>query len=462
MLHMKRWSIGPFFGFTVLALSASGCSESSGVDDGAGTTEPDGDSDTDGDTDGDTDEEFEVVRSDAPRDLAPAPSEEEIATDRERGAQFTAALFGEVAADDENVVFSPHSVRMAFGMVYPGTRDTVRTEFETILGFAGPGSTDAVLNAVDLELDSRNFAGSSDESGERPPIQLVLTNSLFSDRGFAEHVRPEYLDAVAVSYDAGIRLVPFETDNEIARMRINAWVSDQTGAKIQNLIKSFPPVVELVVVNALYYKASWETPFPDSATRPETFTTRAGAAVEVDTMHATVLPASYAESETQWQAVGLRYSDPRLEMVVIVPTDHAAFEASLDGEQLRSIFAALAPSTIDLALPKFQVRSPLELREPLEQLGMSAAFDDVTGFAGIPTMYPIFAVPHESFISVDEKGTEAAAATAIVFGEEGGGDELVTEHVVSVDRTFYLAIRDRGTETVLFFGRIGDPSEIES
>jgi serpin B len=236
-------------------------------------------------------------------------------------------------------------------------------------------------------------------------------------------------------------------------------VEDRTHDKVTELIREFPEEVELVVVNALYFKASWATAFEDSATSLASFTTRAGTSIEVDTMRASTLAAGYAEDD-DWQAVGLPYSDSRLEMVLIVPADHAAFEATLDGPRLHTVLDAIAASTIDLALPKFAVRTHSELRRPLEALGMVDAFEHETGFSGIPTRYPIWAVPHQAFIAVDEKGTEAAAATAIIFGEEGGGDEPVTEHVVTVDRTFYLAIRDRATETVLFFGRIGDPSEV--
>jgi len=441
-------------GWIVLAAALVACADPADDGDEASSV-----SDTDSDSESDSDgEELELVRSDVPRDLAPDPAEEDRIADREGALGFTSSMFGEVGVGEQaNVVFSPHSIRTAFAQVHLGSTGTVKTEIETVLGFAGE-STHPVLNATDLELVSRNFAGETDGESERPPVELAIANSLFSDRPFADAVNREFLDAIALHYDAGIRIVPFDTDLELARTQVNGWVADQTRDRIPELIKFFPPAVELVVINAMYFKASWQTPFEPTNTTKAPFHTRAGVDVEVDTMHAYLLPADYAEAADAWQAVALPYSDPQLQMVVVLPEDHAAFEATLDGAALSGIFDALTPSIIDLSLPKFQVRSPFSLKGPLQALGMTAAFDDPAGFSGIPTSYPIWDVIHETFIAVDEKGTEAAAATAIIFGEDGGEDPM-TEHVVNVDRTFYLAIRDRGTGTVLFFGRIGDPSQ---
>jgi len=448
----------------VVSVVALGCGSPGGQDSASvGDTEADTEGDTETDTEGDTDgDELEIVRSDEPRDLAPNPTDEERASDRSGAVGFTSALFGEISDLEDNVVFSPHSIRMAFAQVHLGTNGAVKSEIESVLGFGAGDRTPVVLNALDLDLASRNFAGDGNdelEEGEQPPLDLVVANSLFADHGFADSVNADFLDALAINYDAGIRIVPFDTDVELGRQLVNGWVAEQTRDKIPELIKGLPSSVELIVVNTLYFKASWQAPFEESATAKAPFTTRAGTSVEVDTMNATLLQADYAAVESEWEAIALPYSDGRLQMVVIVPSDPAAFEDGLDGEGLTAIFAALAPSVIDLALPKCQVRSPFSVRGPLETVGMTAPFNDVSGFSGIPTGNPIVDVVHETFIAVDEKGTEAAAATAIIFGDSGEPTE--SEHVVAVDRTFYLAIRDRSAETVLFFGRIDDPSQIE-
>jgi serpin B len=239
---------------------------------------------------------------------------------------------------------------------------------------------------------------------------------------------------------------------------INGWVADQTNDMIPNLVKGLPDQVDLVLVNALYFRASWGTAFADSFTAPAQFTTRGGENVEVDTMRAPLLYASHAAGEG-WEAVAIPYSDSRLEMVVVMPdlgTD-AAFEASLDGAVLDGIFQALAPTIVDLSLPKFDIKSTWALREALESLGMQSAFSNGSDFAGIAKgMLPIYEVFHDVAIAIDEKGTEAAAATAVVFGDEGGGEES-PEFTVRVDRTFYVAIRDRDARSLMFFARIGNP-----
>lgn len=290
-----------------------GCGGGGGQD-SASASESESESESESDTEGDTEgEEFEIVRSDVTRDLAPNPSDAERTSDRDGASRFTAQLFGAVTTGPEpNVVFSPHSIRTAFGQVHLGTNGVVKSEIETVLGFDAGDRTHAVLNAVDLELAARNFEGEGDgeEEGDRPPLALSVANSLFSDRSFTERVNADFLDAIALNYDAGIRIVPFDTDLELARERVNGWVAGQTRDKIPELIKFFPEAVELVVVNALYFKASWQTPFDADSTAPAEFQSLAGTSVQVDTMHGYTLAADYAESASESRGCASSSSTP--------------------------------------------------------------------------------------------------------------------------------------------------------
>ncbi|MEX1363894.1 MAG: serpin family protein, partial [Nannocystaceae bacterium] len=204
---------------------------------------------------------------------------------------------------------------------------------------------------------------------------------------------------------------------------------------------------------------SWSEACAESLTRDGTFSTWSGSSVAVEMMRAPLHQGYYAETE-QWQAVSLPYSDGRLEMLVVLPAPDTApeFAASLDADVLETVIEQLEWNTVDLTLPKFELTSKWGLRDSLTAMGMSAPFVNAQDFSPIADgMMPIFQVFHDVAIAIDEKGTEAAAATAVVFGEDGGEDPVAQATVV-VDRTFYLAIQDRQAGAVMFFARIGDPT----
>lgn len=364
-------------------------------------------------------------------------------------------LLGQLGESDDNVLLSPLSLRSAFGQVYAGTGGNSRTQIAATLGFDGLGDrTHAVLGGIERELQSRNAEGTEEE----PAVAFRPANRTFVDVSYADALNDDWLAIVQQQYGTCVEVFDINADPGLSRTYMNDWVASQTNDLIPELIGGLPDVTAMVVVNALYFKASWATPFVEAYTEPDAFTTRGGVTKDVPTMHASVLPASHAQGEG-WVAVGLPYSDGRLEMVVIVPDldTSTAFEEGLDGVGLDAIFDALAPTYIDLSLPKFDLKSEWSLKDALEMLGMTAPFSNGGDFSGIAAgMYPIFEVFHDVAIAVDEKGTEAAAATAIVFGDEGG-EEPVSEYSVVVDRTFYVAIHDRSIGSVMFFARIGDP-----
>lgn len=379
----------------------------------------------------------------------------ELATNAEADAMVGLTLLGELSAQSDNVLLSPLSLRTAFGQVYAGTSGTSRTEIAKVFGFDALGDrTHAVLGGVSQTLESRNAA----ETEYEPELIFRPANRSFFDTAFEENVGAEWMETVQQSYGVCFEYFDMNRDLEATRKHINAWVSDQTNDMIPDLVKFLPEHVSLVLVNALYFRASWGTPFEDSLTAPGQFTARSGDAVEVDMMRAPLLYAAHAEGEG-WEAVAIPYSDSRLELVVVMPdlgTD-AAFEAGLDGAALDGIFQALAPTIVDLTLPKFDIKSSWALRSSLEALGMQSSFANGGDFSGIAKgMEPIFEVFHDVAIAIDEKGTEAAAATAVVFGEDGGEPES-PEFSVKVDRTFYVAIRDRDARSLMFFARIGNP-----
>lgn len=367
---------------------------------------------------------------------------------------FALELYREVAAGGANVVVSPTSIALALAMARAGARGTTATEMDAVLHDVASEANAGWLNALDLALTGRSGTF-KDDTGKDHDVTLRIANSTFGQRGMT--LVPAYLDALATRFGAGVRLVDYVTKTEAARKLINGWVDDQTEHRIPQLL--VPGIIttdtRLTLVNAIYLKAAWQTPFPESATKAGTFHLADGSTVEVPMM-ATTTSLPYAAGDG-WQAVELPYIGGSLALTVIVPDDLAAFEASLTAEQLAWIFGQLHESDVTLGFPKFGIETKAMLADVLAALGMPSAFDPGRAdFSGITTEEALFIsdVVHQANIDVDEKGTTAAAATAVVMR---GTASL--EHVaLQVNRPFLFALRDRPTGAVLFLGRVVDPS----
>jgi serpin B len=310
------------------------------------------------------------------------------------------------------------------------------------------------LNALDQALATRSGTF-QDESGKNVPVTLRIANAPFAQQGMP--LEKPYLEALAERFGGGLRLVDYEANAEQARVLINGWVDAQTEHRIPELL--VPGVLtlatRLTLVNAIYLKAAWETPFPVDATTAGTFTRADGSTVQVPFM-ATTTSLRYA-SGSGWRAVEIPYVGGSLAMTIIVPDDLAAFESTLSADSFAAITGALSGTEVALALPKFGIETKTDLAATLAALGMPSAFDDRADFSGITTaeQLEISDVIHQANIDVDEKGTEAAAATAVVMRATAMPAEPVT---LRVDRPFIFALRDVPTGTVLFLGRVGDPS----
>jgi serine protease inhibitor len=372
---------------------------------------------------------------------------------------FTADLYRRVAAKDGNIACSPYSVAVALAMARNGARGRTAEELDRVLHASGLQQLNDGLGAVGALLEERSGPVRRAD-GSKAKIQLRVANSLWGQRGVAWQ-RP-FLDALARSYGTGMRVVDYTTDANGARVRINAWTSDQTAGKIPDLLPegTLDGLTRLVLVNALYLKAPWEHPFEKDRTEAAPFTRADGSTVAVPTMRTQLSGARYARGDG-WAAAELPYAGGALAMTVIRPDPGAlpALESGLDGQGLARITGTMAPvPALDLRIPKWTFRTTLRLDETLSALGMPTAFDertaDFTGMATEPPLH-ISAVQHEAFIAVDEEGTEAAAATAAVMTATSAGSMPVP---LVLDRPFLFAIQDRATGTPLFLGRVADPS----
>ena len=369
---------------------------------------------------------------------------------------FGMALYQRIAADDPsaNLVVSPASIALALSMARAGARGQTAAEMDAVLRDLGTDEHAAWVAALDSLLNART-GSFPDGSGENQDVTLRIVNAPFAQRGFA--LETPYVQALGERFGAGLRLVDYVTAAEAARVAINGWVAGQTEQRIRELLAQgdVDEMTRLVLVNAIYLKAAWQAPFWEGATAPAPFTRRDGTTVDVPLMHTSGQFQYVAGAD--WQAVDLPYVGGALSMLVVVPDDLAVFEKTLDGAALAGIVRGLTSQEVILAMPRFGTESKVELGPVLAALGMPTAFTDAADFSGITReqALQISAVIHQANIDVDEKGTEAAAATAVVIRATSMPAEPVT---LTIDRPFLFALRDMESGAVLFLGRITDPT----
>ena len=364
-------------------------------------------------------------------------------------------LLRRVAPPGMNTVISPASVAIALAMAGAGARGQTADQVAAVLHGAGSGGGSGI-NALDQALATRNQTF-RDPEGNQLTVALHVANASFAQAGM--RIEPAYLDTLASRFGAGVQLVDYRRDPDGARVLINGWVKARTEGRIPQLLA--PGVVDtatrLTLVNAVYLKAPWQVPFDPGSTAPAPFTRADGSTVDVPTMSGGGRQLGYAAGPG-WQAVELPYAGGSLAMTIVVPDDLAAFERSLDGTQFDRIVGSLEQRQVDLWLPRFSAATNADLVAALSGLGMPLPFDPAAAdFSGITTDEPLFisAVVHQANIDVDEKGTEAAAATAVAMAATAMPAEPIT---LRVDRPFLFAVRDVPTGAVLFLGHVVDPS----
>jgi serpin B len=395
-----------------------------------------------------------LARSDAPR--AAADPTAAGAAGKAIDA-FGFDLYRRVAASDPgaDLVISPTSIAIALAMARAGARGETATQMDAVLRSLGSDEGAAGINALDQALAARSgsFKGRDNASHD---LALRIANAPFAQRDTV--FQPAFLDALAARFGAGVRLVDYKTDAEGARRQINGWVNEATEKRIPELLTPgiLDALTRLVLVNAIYLKAPWETAFSPEATETAPFKRLDGSTVNVPTMSIQD-PFPYAEGPG-WRAVELPYVGGSLAMTIIVPDDMAAYEQQLDADSFGGLTAALGPHEVELTLPPFEIETKADLAALLGELGMPLAFDpNRADFSGMTEQEQLFIahVVHQANISVDEKGTEAAAATGVVMEATAMPAEVIHLHI---DRPFLFALRDLPTGAILFLGRVLDPA----
>ncbi|MGO8926192.1 MAG: serpin family protein [Limisphaerales bacterium] len=369
----------------------------------------------------------------------------------EANTAFALQLYGKLRSTEGNLALSPYSISSALAMTYAGARGDTARQMEQTLHF-DPSNTGL------HELFSRLDAALKVAQGSN---ELSIANSLWPQEKYP--FREEFLDLLKRDYGATVTPLHYEREAELARVTINQWVDDKTRHKIAEIIGPgvLNALTRMVLVNAIYFKGTWATPFPESATQPDKFYAQPDTAFTVPFMHKRG-QFRYAEND-QLQMLALPYIGQHLQRVILLPRSRdgiGPLERSLTPASLAAWTSGMRNQQVDVALPKFKMSSGFSLAQALEGLGLTDAFyperADFSGMDGRAHSLYLNAVLHKAYIEVNEKGTEAAAATAVVVEAAAKPiEELPREF--RADHPFLFLIRDSTTGTILFMGRVVKP-----
>lgn len=379
------------------------------------------------------------------RDLTPL-EKSLVKSSGDFGLQF----FREVVKQegDKNIFVSPLSVSMALGMTLNGANGETKAAMEQTLTLAGM-STDEINQSYQSLIDLLTRLD--------PKVKFQIANSIWYRQEMT--FEQDFIDLNKNFFDAIVRAVDFGNP-EAAAATINAWVSENTNGRIEEIVK--PESIDwgtvMFLVNAIYFKGTWTFQFDKDKTRPEFFTLLDSSRKQVPMMHLSG-DLKYFQND-HFQAVDLPYGDGKYNMMILLPNPAAdldALAAQMDRVNWQSWIGSFSEQPVDLAMPKFRLEYELTLNDVLKALGMEIAFD--TGRADFTRMYKpgglfIDEVKHKTFVEVDEEGTEAAAATSVEIGRTSLPDNVQ----MRIDRPFLLVIHENHSETILFIGKIIDPS----
>jgi len=394
------------------------------------------------------------VRSTHQRVADPQVPTEDLAALTAGERAFALDLYQQLRTTEGNLFYSPYSITLALAMTYAGARNQTETEMAQTMHYdLAQTALHPAFNGLDQALMSRaeNIPA---EQGDG--FTLSVANALWGQVDYA--FQAEFLDLLAENYGAGMQTVDYANDAEGARQLINQWVADETRDKIKDLLQpgAVDALTRLVLTNAIYFKAGWINTFDETLTAEAPFYKLDGSTANIPMMH--INEGFGYLAEDGFQAIELPYVGGDVSMVVLLPDEgqFEAFEAGLNAAQLDSIMTQMGYEQINLALPKFKIESEFGLGDALQAMGMTQAFSpeaDFSGMTGNRDLH-IGAVIHKAFVDVNETGTEAAAATAVIMELTMAPAEPIN---VTVDRPFLFMIYDRPTGTILFMGRVVEP-----
>ena len=385
----------------------------------------------------------------APVVKPPGVTDQDVAAAAKSNNAFAADLYGALREQEGNLFLSPFSISTALAMTYAGARGETAEQMADVLHFDAEGKVHRQFGGLGHSVRAREDAG----------YQLDVANALWVQEDY--DLLETFLDTVTQNYGAGVRQVDYKGDTEGARKTINGWVEEQTRDKIRDLLQ--PGVLDhltrLVLTNAVYFKGVWKVQFDPKATTDAPF--------QVTPDDSVTVPMMYQEDDFWYgedegvQVLGMPYAGDALSMIVLLPKAKdglPALEQKLTAAQMEQWVSSMHPRKVRVYLPRFKATSQFGLGPMLAGLGMPLAFDardaDFSGMTGRPDLY-ISAVIHKAFVDVNEEGTEAAAATAVVMRVKSAMP--AEPPTFRADHPFLFLIRDTESGAILFLGRMANP-----
>jgi len=360
--------------------------------------------------------------------------------------KFAFSFFSQVSSQDKgNIFFSSYSISDAFSMVYEGAKGNTRGQIQSVFGF------------ISDDTQRRNLIKSQNEQlTSTDKYQLNTANALWIQNDY--HILPDYTNTLQNYYKAKLTSLDLKSDSENSRNTINKWVEDKTNQKIVNLLPpgSINQYTRAVLTNAIYFKANWTNQFAPEDTTDQNFTTGQNTQVKVSMMSQFATFPYYEDNTVQ--VLDMPYKGDRLSMIVILPKGNIQSLGKISQEQLNTWNDKLADIPVKVYIPKFTLDAKYTLNDMLSAMGIKDAFDpNVADFSSITGNYDLsISTPvHQAYVKVDEKGTEAAAATGAVFQTTS---MPIYQHTFRADHPFVFMIYDKQTGLVLFLGQVTDPT----
>ena len=363
---------------------------------------------------------------------------------------------------DENLFYSPSSLSIALAMTSMGARGNTAAQMAKALHWEG-------ISKYQLRSEEQQFLDTLVESNNASN-ELLAANRLFVQKNFS--LVQEFVEGTKTFFDAEIALVDYQKDAEGARKEVNGWVEEKTKQKIKNLIPEelFNSRTRLTLVNAIYFKGFWENQFDEKATFPQQFFISESEKVEVQMMHLTKnFKHVYEGGKLACQILELPYQGEDLSMVIMLPHDThglGKLEQDLTHDRLQKALGSVSqshPHKVEVSLPRFMLTQQFALNEIIANMGATDMFNelkaDFSGMSPGPEKLYVSHVIHKAFVEVNEKGTEAAAATAVVMMAPTG---FMRNTIFCADHPFVFMICHKKSSAILFMGRVVKPESSRS
>lgn len=369
--------------------------------------------------------------------------------------QFAFELYKNLQSDpqykDSNVFFSPYSMSTALAMTYEGAKGDTASEMQTTLH----------MSSDDSARRSAFFAIQRSINEPNDYYKLSTANALWVEETYS--LLPSYSSLVQDYYAGNSTNLDFAKNPEPSRIKINDWVSDNTDGKITGLMprNSITSGTRLVLTNTIYFNGSWVTPFEKESTAEKDFHLTSTATKKVQMMNLYATHFMYGE-DSSMQVLQMDYKGDKLAMVIVLPKDGKLddVDAKLTADQIDRWEKSMSSKRVNVHLPKFKFDTKYLMNEPLKQMGMPTAFTDSADFSGISGKadLAISIIVHQAFVDVNEKGTEAAAATGIGMAATSFSPQQEPPKDFNVDHPFIFLIKDKSTGQILFIGKVMNPS----